>query len=60
MAKVPLKLGEMIDGDALRAELTAFTAGHDGDGSSPQTRGQSAGDAEGTGWPTAAPAPKRC
>ena len=31
MARVPLKLNEMIDADALRAELTALT-GADGDG----------------------------
>ncbi len=38
MAKVPLKLSEMIDADPLRAELTALTAASDGDGSSPEVR----------------------
>ena len=40
MAKIPLKLNEMIDGAALRAELTALTAGLDGDGSSQEVRRQ--------------------
>ena len=40
MAKIPLKLSEMIDGDSLRAALTALTAGSDGDGSAPAIRAE--------------------
>jgi [protein-PII] uridylyltransferase len=38
MAKVPLKLGEIVDGAALRAEMTALTASRHGDGSSKEVR----------------------
>ncbi len=38
MARIPLKLNEIIDGTALRAELSALTASQDGDGSSPEVR----------------------
>lgn len=38
MAKIPLKLDEMIDGDALRRDLTALTARTDGDGSGTEAR----------------------
>ena len=38
MAKIPLKLDELIDGDALRRELTALTEKSGGDGSSAETR----------------------
>ncbi|MEL6751833.1 MAG: [protein-PII] uridylyltransferase, partial [Pseudomonadota bacterium] len=36
--KVDLRLGEIIDGDTLRAELTALTAGTGGDGNPPEVR----------------------
>jgi len=38
MAKIPLKLDEMIDGNALRRELTAVTAATGGDGSGTDAR----------------------
>ena len=38
MAKIPLKLDEMIDGGALRRDLTAATARTDGDGSGTEAR----------------------
>jgi [protein-PII] uridylyltransferase len=38
MARIPLKLDEMIDGSALRRELTALTAAAAGDGSGIDTR----------------------
>jgi [protein-PII] uridylyltransferase len=38
MAKIPLKLDELIDGDALRRELSALTQDLDGDGSAPAVR----------------------
>jgi [protein-PII] uridylyltransferase len=38
MAKIPLKLDELIDGDALRRDLTALTQQSGGDGSSAATR----------------------
>jgi [protein-PII] uridylyltransferase len=38
MAKIPLKLEEMIDGLALRRDLTALTAATGGEGSSPEVR----------------------
>ncbi len=38
MAKIPLKLDEMVDGEALRHRLTALTRGHGGDGSVPEVR----------------------
>jgi [protein-PII] uridylyltransferase len=38
MAKIPLKLDELIDGDALRRELTALAEKSAGDGSSAETR----------------------
>lgn len=38
MAKIPLKLNEIIDGEALRRDLTALTGGNAGDGSSPEVR----------------------
>ncbi|MDG4873708.1 [protein-PII] uridylyltransferase [Mesorhizobium sp. WSM4935] len=38
MAKISLKLDEIIDGDALRRDLTALTAASAGDGSSPAVR----------------------
>ncbi len=38
MAKIPLKLNEIIDGEALRRDLTALTAENAGDGSSPEIR----------------------
>ncbi|WP_187969337.1 [protein-PII] uridylyltransferase [Aquibium microcysteis] len=38
MAKIPLKLDEMIDGTALRRDLTALTAVTGGDGSGPEAR----------------------
>ena len=44
MAKIPLKLSEMIDGDSLRAALTALTAGSDGDGSAPAIRAEALGE----------------
>ncbi len=39
MAKIPLKLEELIDGEALRRDLTALTAETGGDGSSLDVRG---------------------
>ena len=38
MAKISLKLDEIIDGDALRRDLTALTAATAGDGSGPAVR----------------------
>ena len=38
MAKIPLKLERIVDGEALRRELTALTAGTGGDGSNPAVR----------------------
>ncbi|APH70499.1 [protein-PII] uridylyltransferase [Aquibium oceanicum] len=38
MAKTALKLDEMIDGEALRRELTALTLADSGDGSTPEIR----------------------
>ncbi len=38
MAKIPLKLDEMIDANALRRDLTALTAATDGDGSTTTAR----------------------
>jgi [protein-PII] uridylyltransferase len=38
MAKIALKLDELIDGVALRCELTVLTAAFEGDGSSPAVR----------------------
>ncbi|MDX8453217.1 [protein-PII] uridylyltransferase [Mesorhizobium sp. VK9D] len=38
MAKISLKLDEIIDGDALRRDLTALTAASAGDGSGPAVR----------------------
>jgi [protein-PII] uridylyltransferase len=38
MAKIPLKFDEMIDGNALRRDLTALTAATGGDGSGTETR----------------------
>ncbi|TIP39227.1 MAG: bifunctional uridylyltransferase/uridylyl-removing protein, partial [Mesorhizobium sp.] len=38
MAKISLKLNEIIDGDALRRELTALTSASAGDGSGPAVR----------------------
>ena len=38
MAKLPLRLDELIDGAALRRDLTALTADTQGDGSSPAVR----------------------
>lgn len=40
MAKIPLKLEELIDGDALRRDLSALTAETDGDGSGMAVRGR--------------------
>ena len=40
MARIPLKLEKMVDGEALRRELTALTASTGGDGSSPAVRQQ--------------------
>jgi len=40
MAKIPLKLNEIIDGEALRRDLAALTAASGGDGSSAAIRGQ--------------------
>ncbi len=40
MAKIPLKLAELIDAAALRRELTALTAGSDGAGAAPAVRAQ--------------------
>ncbi|MER2553601.1 MAG: [protein-PII] uridylyltransferase, partial [Thauera sp.] len=38
MAKIPLRLDELIDGAELRRQLTALTAGSEGDGSTPAVR----------------------
>jgi [protein-PII] uridylyltransferase len=38
MAKIPLRLDEIVDADRLRRDLTALTAGTHGDGSSSETR----------------------
>jgi [protein-PII] uridylyltransferase len=38
MAKIPLKLERIVDGEALRRELTALTAATSGDGSAPKVR----------------------
>jgi [protein-PII] uridylyltransferase len=38
MAKIPLKLDELVDGAALRSDLTALTVKSDGDGSSVAAR----------------------
>ena len=38
MAKIPLRLEELIDGAALRRDLTALTEAFDGDGSLPDVR----------------------
>ena len=38
MARIPLKLETMIDGEALRRDLTALTRRHDGDGSVAEVR----------------------
>jgi len=38
MAKIPLKLDELIDGEALRREMTALTAETGGDGSASEIR----------------------
>jgi [protein-PII] uridylyltransferase len=38
MAKIALKLDELIDGEALRRDLTALTAATEGDGGSPAVR----------------------
>ena len=38
MAKIPLKLDEIVDGEALRRDLSALTAGSGGDGSSATAR----------------------
>ena len=38
MAKIPLKLDEIVDGEALRRDLSALTAGSGGDGSSASAR----------------------
>ncbi|TIX62158.1 MAG: hypothetical protein E5V33_15890, partial [Mesorhizobium sp.] len=38
MAKISLKLDELIDGVMLRHDMTALTAAHAGDGSGPATR----------------------
>ncbi|MGO4838086.1 bifunctional uridylyltransferase/uridylyl-removing protein, partial [Rhizobiaceae sp. 2RAB30] len=40
MAKIPLKLEELIDGEALRRDLSALTAATEGDGSDMAIRGQ--------------------
>ena len=40
MAKIALKLDELIDGAALRRDLTALTAATEGDGGSPAVRGK--------------------
>ncbi|MBN9036991.1 MAG: [protein-PII] uridylyltransferase [Rhizobiales bacterium] len=40
MAKIPLKLNEIVDGAALRADLAALAAANGGDGSAPQVRKQ--------------------
>ncbi len=40
MAKIALKLNEIVDGAALRVALTALTSDSDGDGTSPQVRKQ--------------------
>lgn len=38
MAKISLKLDELIDGEALRREMTALTTATDGDGSGKAAR----------------------
>ncbi len=38
MAKLPLKLNEIVDAEALRAAMSALTAARDGDGSPAETR----------------------
>ncbi|RVB24450.1 hypothetical protein ENZ76_09820, partial [Mesorhizobium sp. M7A.F.Ca.CA.002.10.1.1] len=38
MARISLKLDELIDGEALRREMTALTAGTAGDGSGQAAR----------------------
>jgi [protein-PII] uridylyltransferase len=38
MAKIPLRLDEIVDGEALRRELTALTEHHDGDGAGASVR----------------------
>ena len=40
MAKIPLRLDQMIDSDALRASLVAIVAAHGGDGAAPQVRAE--------------------
>jgi [protein-PII] uridylyltransferase len=40
MAKIPLRLDAMIDGEELRVHLAALTAERGGDGSSPDVRTQ--------------------
>ncbi|MBL8583582.1 MAG: nucleotidyltransferase domain-containing protein, partial [Rhizobiaceae bacterium] len=40
MAKIPLRLDEIVDAERLRRELTALTAGSHGDGSRPEIRAQ--------------------
>jgi [protein-PII] uridylyltransferase len=40
MAKIPLKLDEMIDGARLRVYLSSLTVEHGGDGSAPEIRDQ--------------------
>jgi [protein-PII] uridylyltransferase len=40
MAKTPLRLDEIIDGERLREQLTELTAASNGDGSSPEIRAQ--------------------
>ncbi|RWX67932.1 hypothetical protein EN780_10695, partial [Mesorhizobium sp. M4B.F.Ca.ET.089.01.1.1] len=39
MAKISLKLDELIDGVMLRGDMTKLTAAHAGDGSGQATRG---------------------
>jgi [protein-PII] uridylyltransferase len=39
MAKIPLRLDEIVDGEALRRDLSALAKGRDGDGSSPPMPG---------------------
>jgi len=43
MARIPLKLDEIVDGAALRAALDALTWSHGGDGSSPEVRAEVVG-----------------
>ncbi len=40
MAKIPLKLNEIVAGAAVRADLAALAAANGGDGSAPQVRKQ--------------------